>query len=401
MKSKLMKRINYIYWTKDAQFLRITNEELAQKIDELEKEGRKRVKASTRSCDYYGYDTYSIEVKGNYFQLKFSTPKGNYVYSTNWFDTTKNERDFKGSDAVRLFEDKFEEMKGTSLLKAYGSVPEEFKRNIPKQLVYTNLTRKVYLSASSVDGCSQYPSGLCGTLPDAHTEVIMDGEVEPSKEYPFAFYSNGHLAIYGELDTRKWLESELAPYLFRLGNEEWAIKENIEYTVLMQPSQYEMNEVWEYFYSKRKENEECKLVMNSTIGCFHTKKYRSRKYAHLVAVTIARGNNKLLELVNKIGIENVIQLCVDGIIYQGNKVLGENYKKLGIFHQEFTDCMIRIDAINRYIVMDSEYKIIKYKCQGMNYYGDSGKRIEEEGVKCFNDMDRWVRIDPIKKLKER
>ena len=392
--------MKYIYWQKESQFIKCSHEDLKKKIDELDAEGRKRIKASCKASDYFFYNTYSVEVKGNYFQIKFCTPENNFVYATNWFDETKNDRDFKGTDAIMLFETKFEELNKTTLRKAYGCVPEEFKRNIPKQFVYTNIQKKIYLSISSIDGVSQYPSGLCGILPDAHDAVVLDGEFQPTEEYPFAFYSNGHLAIFNELDTRTWKESPLARCLFRQPNEEWAtLDEKPKYTTLMKKAAVSMAETWQFFFERRKVDKDCKLVMNATIGFFHTKKYRTRKFAHLAAVTIARGNDKLLKLAEKIGIEKIIQICVDGIIYEGAEVLGGNEKKLGLFFQEITDCIMRIDALNRYVILNDKNEVVKYCHQGFNFYEDTGNPIDEEGVKNLKDMDRWCIVDPLEVLK--
>lgn len=394
------KNLKYIYWQKESQFIKVSQEELKNKIDELERAGRRRIKPSCRSIDYFTFDTYSVEVKGNFFQLKFCTPENNFVYATNWFDQTKNDRDFKGTDAVQLFEAKFEQLTQTTLKRAYGHVPEDFKRNIPKQFVYTNLNRSIYLCVSSIDGVSQYPSGLCESLPDSHASVVLDGEFEPNEEYPFAFYSNGHLAIYNELDTRKWTSSIFAFYLFRHPGEEWPLlSEKPAYTTLMKAAKISMKETWEFFFERRKIDADCKLVMNATIGCFHTRKYRTRKLAHIAAVTIARGNEKLLKKAEKVGFEKVVHICVDGMIYEGKEILGGQEKKLGAFYQEFTNCMMRIDAVNRYVVIDDNNEVVKCCHQGFNYYIDTGNLIDEEGVKCFKDMDRWTKIDPLEILK--
>ena len=393
-------KIAYIYWKKETKVISLTQQEFEDKLEELYSEGRNMIKASTKTLDYYTYKTFSVEHTGNYFILKYVIKgKGPTIYSTNWFDDSKNERDFKGSDSVKIFEDKFKELNGVSLKVAYDTVEEEFKRNIPKQFSYVNPFKNIYLSASSIDASSQYPSGLFGDLPDSHTMIKLKGRVKPSEDYPFAFYSSGHIAEYNKYDTHDWLNSRFSNYLFRKGREQFPILKEDDYTILMKPSKYHMDSVWQYFYDNRKTDESFKVVMNASIGCFHKKKYRTHKFAHLAAIAIARGNQKILEMCDKIGQSNIIQICVDGIIYEGKQEFGITEKRIGEFKQEFTDCILRIDCLNRYIAMDND-KVIKYKTQGVNCYKD-GTSIKLKGVTKLSDMDNWIKIDPLQKIKDK
>ena len=77
--------------------------------------------------------------------------------------------------------------------------------------------------------------------------------MQPTEEYPFAFYASGHCAEYGVFDTHEWLGSPLFPYLFRLDQrEDYAfnpLSDEEELTILMKASDYTMDSVWNYFYA--------------------------------------------------------------------------------------------------------------------------------------------------------
>lgn len=397
--AKYINSIKYIYWAKRSHLYKVSRDEFKSIVDELKEQGRTFINPSTRAIDYFNYDTYSVEKKGNYLILKYVITDGDPImYSTNYFDDSKNDTNrVKGNKAFRIFQDKFEETNGTTMIKAYGTTQEEFKRNVPKQFYFRNESNEYFYSASSIDASSQYPSGLFGDLPDSHTMIKLKGRVKPSEDYPFAFYSSGHIAEYNKYDTHDWLSSPYRYFLFREGREQFPILKEDDYTILMKPSKYHMDSVWQYFYDNRKTEESFKLVMNASIGCFHKKKYRTHKFAHLAAIAIARGNQKILEMCDKIGQDNIIQICVDGIIYKGITQYGIQDKKIGLFHQEFTDCVIRITGMNNYVVM-KDLEVIKYKHAAYNCYSN-GKLIDEQGVKSFKDMDKWINTYPLKEFK--
>ena len=136
------------------------------------------------------------------------------TYSTNSTQDSKNGQEYEGSRAISLLNIAFKARKGISLYKCYGTVNESFKDYIPKQFSYINQEYiNKELKASGIDFSSSYPSCMCGPLPDSHTSVEVEGYVEPTKEYPFAFYTNGYCAEYGVFDTRWWKTNPYFKYL--------------------------------------------------------------------------------------------------------------------------------------------------------------------------------------------
>lgn len=407
---KNRKQLLYIFWKKEAKYTKVHNDEFGLILEQFQKEGRLMLDEFSSLRKDYLSGAFSLArsgSKGDWFQIRYRNENGYQVIMTNWFDDSKNDGDRDGGGScITRFEDKFQELNSVGLKAAFGTVEESFKRNIPKQFYYINedVLGKIII-ASSVDASSQYPSGLYGDLPDAHSAITVDGMVEPSLDYPFAYYSNGHLAEFGGVDTRKWVGSPFEENLFRRleRHEDWCQWDSTTHvkTTLMKASKYHMDDVWQYFYDRRKEDPVNKLVMNATIGCFHMKYYDSRKYAHLAALTIARGNQKILDMVDRIGgKEKVIQICVDGILYRGKEQFGIQEKLIGQFHQEFAGCRFKITGTNNYVAINLNGEVEKYKHGSYNYYDDGKTMIEERGVTCFEDMDHWIRIDPLEDIKE-
>ena len=201
-----MSRLNFesIYWNGETKLINLTQEEFKDKVDSLE--GYTRIPL-TSSVDKYLFEKcYSVRKSYNNLIL-YMVDNGKFVrYGTNWLDSTKNETHGTGSKAISLVLDKFTEVTGSTFCKAFGTVEERFKRNVPKQFIYTNpkhLNKQKRLG--SIDACSHYPANMRGRLPDAHTAIVVKGRVEPSEEYPFAFYKSGHCAEYQVFDTHNWL----------------------------------------------------------------------------------------------------------------------------------------------------------------------------------------------------
>ena len=136
--------------------------------------------------------------------------------------------------------------------------------------------------------------------------------------------------------------------------------------------------------------------MNKTIGCWHRKdknKKRIMDYddkgsyqlAHIVAVAIARGNQKILDMVHKIGMSLILHICVDGIIYIGDRKFGIDEQRLGEFNQEFQNADFMMKDINVYCAR-KDFKCIKFKHGGYDLL--DGKDIDETKDFEFEDLDK-------------
>lgn len=396
----------YMYWSKDVKTEHVTNDELAEIIKRLESLGYHAIPYTTIKAHFYHDNGFALKKNGKYLDLYCYYDvnllpddeeylAGYHHYTTHAKDDKKNinyAAGYSGRDAFRAVSDRFVERTGKTIREAFGTSIEEFKTCIPKQFYFTNplLINKTKIM-SSCDFCSQYPSNLCGLLPDAHDSKKVYGIAEPNEEYPFAFYlKSGHCAQYNVFDTRNWNNSLFSYYLFGM-KESWNGNKNIkpdeEVTILMKASKYSFDEEMKYYYSQRHDNPLAKLVMNAFIGFLHKNNYRSNKQAHIAAIVIARANNKMLNLAEKIGIENVVHIAVDGIIYLGTDVYGTSVKALNELNQEVVGAKTMVIGANSY-VMEKDGKVVKFKHGAYNARYDG---VDIETCNSIRDMKQWYR----------
>lgn len=399
MHSRLFHHITYIDWFKESKREVLTQEEFASKIREVvNMPGMQRAASKTKREDFYG-QKFFVSKDGNFKKLFVALDGKYFMYTTNEFDDNKNgEQGGVGSKAIRAFSEKFRQDNGLglrALATAFGTTEAEFKDCIPKQFYFTDnkYLHRIITSASSIDATAHYPSSACGKLPDANMSITLPGTVAPDEQYPFAFYmKSGHCAEYGRFDTHSWLGTPLMLYLFDKKKLVNLCKFNPEedVTVLMRASNFTFDEQWKYWYNKRKTDKLAKTIMNAVIGYFHTRKYNRYKYAHLAAIILGRANQKQLDMIEKIGLNNVMHACVDGIIYKGNKKYGIDEKMMGSYHQEFTDCKIKIRQMNCYIVTDQSGKLVAKKHGAFNKMLD-GTDIKEDEFTSFDEIYEWKR----------
>lgn len=401
---------SHIYWSKESKMEIITNEQMEDLLQRLKKK-KWKVIAPTTDRDAYNGREYSVSKEGDYRRVYLYDKKENKYkrFSTNIHDDTKNSRDDslkgKGYKAISMLQDYFKQVNGVSFKTAFNTVGELYKICIPKPLLYQNSDFYGHiLRTSSVDVGSSYPANICGLLPDAHTSIKKEGTVAPNAEYPFAFYvKSGHLAQYGVFDTHKWLFNNYSQRLFRFGEDEEfhinIISKDDDETILMKASKYQLTSTMEHFYKIKESFKhdspdylQAKLIMNSSIGMMHKKEYNEYKYAHLSAVCIARANQELLNMLARINKNDVIQACVDGVMYIGDQ-MAPNEKKFGKFHQEYTNKETLVTAWLKYIVMDDDGKLIKAKHGNCNK-DENGKDIDDSQIKDFNDQYKWQLVKP-------
>ncbi len=378
---------------------------------------RKKATTKTKRAEFDELH-YGLDRHGDYCEL-YVYEDGQYiVYRNNLVDQNKNTKN-KVKRADREFDFKFRELNGLSLRRAYGFVDKGLKRCIPKQFYFINekyLNRLV--KASSIDASSQYPSGCLGRLPTLDDDLYFDHYVEPTEEYPFAFYASGHCAEYGVFDTHNWLDHKLAESLFRFNpRDDYPLRpldKDHEHTILMKASPYTMDSTWNYFYNLKNKCQEgteeydlAKLVMNATIGCWHRKdknKKRIMSYddhgsyqlAHIAAIAIARGNQKILNMLDEISpllpLTNTLHICVDGIIYLGDKAYGINEKKFGEFKQEYTGADFMMTGTNTYCVRKDGH-CIKFKHSSYDLL--DGEPIDETKDFTFEDLYKLGRTERV------
>ena len=169
------------------------------------------------------------------------------------------------------------------------------------------------------------------------------------------------------------------------------INDSDEVTILMKKSKYNFNDTFQYFYDHRDEKPVNKLVMNASIGMLHQKQYKTRRYAHLAAVCLARANIKMLNLIQKIESENmdVLTVIVDSITYKGSKQIGSSEKKLGEAHQEILDAIYQTRGINQYIFIKNG-QVVKFAHASFNAT-NNGSDIDNPTQ--LSDMYHWINSD--------
>lgn len=390
----------YIRWSK-ANRQNVTVDQFNEILLELKNSDYTEVKPSLRVEDYQ-YKTYSVDTKGKYKTLAV-VHDGFFLnfYTTNFKDDQKNLMSKAGKRAYDSVSNRFQSRTGISITKAFGSVDEEFKNCIPRQFYYLNEryldkanAKKPFKHISAIDFCSQYPTNLCGDLPDSKTAVKYYGTVKPTKDYPFAFYlKSGHCAEFGVFDTHEWIHSffktDLLGFKENKFNGVYNLDPEQDITILMKASKYHLQPEMEYFYQMRKTSVEAKLVMNAFIGFLHRENYNSHKQAHIAAIVIARSNDKMAKEAEFIQFENgydsIVHICVDGCIYHSIKEYGVYEKKLGNIYQEFHDCEFKLTGMNCYVAIKDDH-VIKFKHGAFDMRLD-GKDIEQcEG---FDDMYQW------------
>lgn len=334
-----------------------------------------------------------------------------YIYKT-----ARNGKDFKnnGVSAKKSVIDRFRVRTGlgrNAMELAFGTSPYEWRICTPKPLYFCAAkflsTSKEQLNliknVGSIDGCSQYPTALSGSLPTTKNCKIFSGTIQPTEDYPFALYiKSGHLAIWGELDTHLWLKHRFASRLFDFKRPEISIDPDDDITVLMKKSEYNFQPEMEYFFQVKEnypkesiERAEAKLVMNAFIGMLHRKNrscYNNFAYCHLSSFALARANQNLLKITDRIKLGNIIHICVDGVLYTGSEIYGTKVRQLGAFEQVFEGATVAIRSTNCYIVMKNE-KVIEFKHGAYDYVSTSKKQIDEQPPTKFEDMFDWMKTD--------
>lgn len=411
-----------LYWNKEAEKIKMSEEGFWKNYKRLAKEGYIASKGTKTMIRDWPLGSLRLDVRkfsANLFVRQFDGKLKWFYYTSKSADSSKKSEKV-GGNARKILNEwlKFNDL--PPLKKIFGLAEIQFKNCIPRGFYYIDsLKNDRFLEhMNCIDACSQYPSGFIGKLPDRNQSKAFKGTVKPTEDYPFAFYINsGHLAIYGEFDTHDWLNSEFAKELcpeIEDGNPDskcihhhYRLNPSKDLTILMKaadsnPLEKFFEELFEIKESKAPESEDykaAKLVLNSLIGCMHYKDFFYNKtdfrLAHLAAVAIARGNDKLLKLAEKVGKEKIAMIVVDSIIYEGTAKLGEDRKRLGHFHQEICDADYQQRKISVYMFMKDD-KCIKFKHGAFNADAD-GNEIATPTTTA--EMYGWKRIE-IKEKKD-
>lgn len=391
--NQLLHQLNYIFWKNEETYKIIKINDFEEKLKYYRKNGHlvehKTIRKEWDELAYY------FEEKGYYHHLYTYEGVGKYVhYSCNSFDDSKNKVEVRtartGRNSNRIEQKLFKEFNGVTERVAFGYCDRELIYNcIPKQLYYINkkYLHKNLTGISKVDYSSHYPDNMRGQMPDWKTSKQFKGRVEPTEEYPFAFYvKSGMCAEYGRFDMHDWLNSR---YVFQLfGNRYTPIEDDDDITILCKASKYTFDKVIEHLYEKKQKGEQidgidAKMVLNASIGFKHlsNKKNKRSRLDHIAAIVLGRANQQMLDIVDILG-DRVLQIIVDGIIYKGKMEIGVKEKYLGALRQEITDCDFRMRGTNQYIF----FKDGKCICECHGGLNDNLK------TEKLEDIEEWRRV---------
>lgn len=393
---EFLHKIRYIDWRKEAEVKRISIDEAEEKIEFLKKHGH-RAKSMTKREDWLEDNTWTLIKEGYWKSLAVVEDEQYIKYVWNTADDGKNQPGYvyKGPKAAMLFNQHFQARTGLTLRGAFGYTPEEDEvigKCVPRSVYYINdfFNRRICEGVSLADFSSNYPSQLQGDLPDIRTAIRVDGNVDPTEEYPFAFYENRHCAEYGRFDTRKYEKLGKIAYRLTFNDSRCRYRRYVgepEFTILVKRSKYRLDEDVQHFYKLKEEGDpDAKIVMNATIGMFHQKKNDSYRLPHLAAICIGRANQVVLDAAaSRIGLENVLQIVVDGIIYFENGQRTDRQKKLGAFVKQIHNARFRMIGINQYMFIDPKTEEVLDVKHAAFDSPDIAKS------KTFDDMNSWRR----------
>lgn len=282
-----------------------------------------------------------------------------------------------GLQAYEYLEEFFEEVYGDkrTLFTAFSSpkYKEDFnniKKCVPKpiSMLIKQAEGKQLDHCFKADVSSAYPYEGTKKLPTLHDRKLTEGRVNPTKEYPFAFYiKSHHIAIYNELDTRKWKSMKT---WYPLYDEQFNdIKASEDITILCKESPYSLKEVFEKVYSKKLEGDSmAKFGMNAAIGYFH--KNSNPRLAHIAATILARCCDRMLTTAKTLEAENdkniVLFIATDAIVWRGlpSKVATDD-KYLGSLTYEAHNCKFFAQGPKAYQMIDDKGELIT-KYAGMH-----------------------------------
>ena len=279
------------------------------------------------------------------------------------------DKDFGALDAWIEFQTKVGEKTGKSLTDIFGGLPMEYhkyRKCVPSPINWAsfwlcNKRGEVAENCVKADICSAYGTEASKPLPDCHSFLIQkkQGRVEPTADYPFAFYlKSGHMAIWNEgntyeLNKSKYITCDHTEMVFDFEEE----------TLLCPAATQTLEDVFEELYEGRKNHPEYKGVMNMTIGMFHRKKTRfdSENLWPLAAAIKFRCNKRIVdtcEWLEQRG-QKPILINTDSIMWEGTYTdafsdMFSHEKKLGNFTYEYKSCRAVMRSSKIYQIQDKE-----------------------------------------------
>ena len=288
--------------------------------------------------DEEGTDSYACTVEFHrYIWLK------NKVIPVN--DSVVDDEE-TGMNAYQRIEDKFNEFNHTKTLalesifsgRKYRPLYSLIKLCIPVQIQFMNIGYKgqILEGVYKADVSSAFPTQIMRDLPTLHGSILVPGRVEPSEDYPFAFYPNSHhIKTFDGYDSH-----EMNCFYYREYYKcDDSIKDEDEVTILcpkMSDKYHDaLAKAFEDCYNHRKDDSFNKFVMNAAIG--YAQRNSNPALSFISAIVILRCNIDMIRRCYQLEDEGntVLFIATDSIAWKGRpSSIAIDEKYLGSFTYE-------------------------------------------------------------------
>lgn len=264
-----------------------------------------------------------------------------------------------------------------------------FTRCVPSYLNYFNEDKKgSYIECvQKADVSSAFGYELSKPLPTMRGYIESLFREEPTKEYPFAFYRDGTMAIYNEFDSKNWNKEVYDFDYCQIQREKRCYeysypKNSIEpMTILCKASTMNLKSIVEDIYQKKLNDNTAfyKSVLNYSVGMMWRCKCPS--FVHVAAVVIARCVDRMLKAYDTIVANDgtPILIATDSIAWEGNPLAlpYTTTKYLGAMVLEHEDCELWGSGAKAYQIRDTDGTVTTKW---------SGKPREETDKMDFGDL---------------
>lgn len=223
-------------------------------------------------------------------------------------------------------------------------------------------TEKLLSEINKADISSAYGYQLTNpSLPDLLNYQIVDDFVEPSEEWPFAFYLDSNsMAVYQEGSSLDWENNRFATSASK--NIQFKVKNNR--TMLFKGKDYGLKEIISKMYLERDIHPENKSYMNLLVGFLDQKDYYKGQIVGwpIRAAIIFRCNQKILSICDDL----LDHLCMpvlintDSVSWTGKYNPSVNTKYLGSFTTEYINCEMIIRSVKCYQIKSGDKTLTRY-----------------------------------------
>ena len=426
---KYIHNARYINWHKEAKAERLKQAEWNKKMDELEAKGKEMPlgngKNTIRSSWNMNKLTFSVSNDKKYSRIYVSETKGSgygkqteyKIYFTYKHEDKEDKEQGMGIKGCQMVDTLLKQKEKVSLRVAFGAVEKSYDAirhcavaTAPLIYVVPHWMDDIYNHGYKADISSAYPDCLRGPLPDWHTATLIPGREEPTAEYPFVFWSDGHSAEWQGYDTRDFIKNKW----FLATNDETKDKTapfrqndgSPLCSYCCKASKYSLDDVMiEIYNAKEKPGENrqrWKDLFVAFIGKFFEEEpYSDYKMPHLATVCHGRQIKKMLGIAETLEKEGNIPIsfATDSIIWCGKAsktTVPASEKTLGSFVSEFEDADFAFAGVGLY-AMSKQGKIGIIKHQGQ--LADKYKQIKslKEFLDVAPELQEYNRYDPKKR----